>query len=440
MESKLEKLNTKLITFFNLQEFENKGVVFVYSLLILNLWFSVENKYNLLKDKVIELPCSPLIQWCKPVQDFLFLNYYLDFRPIFFTFLLITFTFSIIFLLQRKHGLSFLAFFMTAILSFIPMFIFSNNYGPLNHHQDNYLFWVLLIFLLAKKDRIQLLIIFYFLSYFYSSIPKFTSEFWLLGIFDLSYINYTLSPFFTNLIILSQIIMPFFLLFGKRYMRTLVLIFFEIFHLYTVTLPGVKYTFFWIVVPMLFLLFYEYFEKPKLKDLKDNKLVFATLMLFSFLSLFRLVIPGDDSITKEGSSYGINLFNTVYKTTAKYEDADMKKVIDENIKISNYFEYLQKIQQNCIDDKQRSLNISLTSVYNYYKVVSEINYCKLTYNPWWHNNWIGKMYYEEDLSKLNKTQLFFYNIKKELELGYYVLFIFMGILIIKKFFFEPESK
>jgi hypothetical protein len=82
------------------------------------------------------------------------------------------------------------------------------------------------------------------------------SDMWFLGTIDLPYIDNFFTPILTNATILVQMICSYFLLFGKKYQRIFSLILFEAFHIYSTTIAIVKYSFFWTILPFLYILFY----------------------------------------------------------------------------------------------------------------------------------------------------------------------------------------
>jgi hypothetical protein len=306
--------------------------------------------------------------------------------------------------------------------------------------QNQYLFYGLIIFFLAKSDRIKLLSLFYFLTYFYSSVPKLTSEAWVLGLLPIPFIPLSISPIATNLVILSQILFPFFIFYGNRYLRLTSIILFELFHFYTSAMVRIQYSFFWTVVPFVYLLFFENRELPEKGMFKRNTLVTLVLVVFTILSLARLLIPGQDQFTKEGSSYGLNMFNISQSLFVKYDDSSMN-FISTSTRPTNFYEVLTEVKNNCVDEKERRLEIWIQTTYELRKVVDQKNYCKLSYNAWSHNDWISEgIYVEQDLSKLNKTQLFLQENSEYLYFGYLLLFGFMSLLTIYKIFFENKGK
>lgn len=451
MESKLyqniEVVDDYLVSFFKLEELKNKkSLQVVYFSLVMSLWVFVYSFYRFLNSKIFNTTCWPFFDWCSNLQEIVLLNSNLELRSLLYTFLLLLFTFSFLSFYKKKFGISLLLSSSVFFLSIFPIFIFTNSYNALIHHQEHYLFYAFLIFLFARHSRIQVLAVFYFLTYFLSTFPKYTSEFWTLGLVISPFIPSYLTPIASNIVILSQLILPFFLLFGKKKYRIFALIFFEIFHLYSVNIATVNYIFFWIILPIIYVLYYDGYEKPETKIFRKNSLVVVIIAIFIFLSLYRLVIPGNDALTKEGSSYSMNMFSAFYKQDIEYQDKNMQisKFFPTQDRYGIYFydfygllSYIQK--QNCIDEKPRSLKVNLYTTYNSYEMVNEVNYCNLQYNPWRHNEWIGKnIVYNEDLNKLNKMQLFFYNIKEELVFFYTTLFIFMSALTISKFFKEKE--
>ncbi len=171
---------------------------------------------------------------------------------------------------------------------------------------------------------------------------------------------------------------------------------------------------------------------------QKNIAVNIVLLIFCFLSLVRLLIPGDDQVTMEGSGYALNMFNTSYFVKFEYQNSDMKET--KGSFPMSYSALLHDIQKNCIDDRPRYLHLSLISQYNIYEVINESDYCKLEYKPFSHNEWIGRdLKYGEDLDKLNSSQRLFHSIQTELKFVYSFLFFFMTILTISKFMKKDDK-
>ena len=430
----IERLDAYFKKLFSLREVENnRGLILVYAVLLINIWVFMNSAYYYLKSGVYQTSCWPFITWCGPIQDAILFNNYLYLRPAVLAFLLFLFVVSSIALIKNKIGLSFIFSFLICLFWLFPIFIFTNNYNDLIHHQHHYLFYVLLIIFFARHSRIQLLIVFYALTYFFSSIPKFTSDTWLLGFVKAPYIPIVLLPFGTIFVILVQLILPYFLLFGSRYIRISAAIFFEAFHIYLAAIGSVGYSFFWITVPMIYILFCEYYERPSADTFRGNSLTTSVFVLFCFLSLVRLIIPGDDQYTMEGSGYALNMFNTATVDVIDYQDK-LGKNSTSTLFLTGYSGLLQDLQKNCIDERERSLRIDRVSAYDKYEVVNENNYCKLTYKPFWHNDWINPRLVYQDMSKLNAVQQFILEYKDFIHLSYLTIFILLSFLIISKLF------
>jgi hypothetical protein len=433
----LRKIDERAKKFFGLEKGIHPSETAIQAVILVATFMFLHNYMFNMGTKAIHVACWPFFQSCRALQDIVLFNYIPDYRGMFLAFLMLALTFSGLALFKRYYGISFLLSFVVYLLTLFPLLISTDGYNALVHHQDQYLFYACLIFYLAREKRVQLLIFFYALTYLYSSIPKFTSEYWILGLIPLPYFNELLAAPASNVVTFLQIILPTFILFGNRYFRYASVILLESFHFYSMTISNVGFSFYWVTIPFIYLLFAEYFERIELETFRKNIVATFVLLVFTGLSFVRLVIPGSDMYTTEGSGYALNMFNT-YHTRL-----DISGDIDPNVnREEHYYIYpiLQRVRGICKDGKAHRLSITFGSIYNKALIVDEPDLCKLEYKPFWRNAWIHDppIAYSENLNLLNETQKLFKYYYNEVQMFYFYVFTVNCLFILYKLFEKKD--
>lgn len=458
MNNLIDRIDSFAERIFKLENFSDykDKVIFI----LVNIMFvqSAVQFYKFLDVLTIKVACWPFFQSCGPIQDYVLLNVAPGYRPLYFSFLFFLFTLVFYAFYKNKYGLSFLLSFVVFCYNLLPYVIFTDYYNPVITYFNMYFFYTALIIFFSRHSRRELLAIFLALSYLFPGYSKLISEHWVIGLIPMPYIPNSLLPIFTNLTTISQLIFPCIFLFGRGLLKKITVYIQELYHAYSATLPTVGFNFLYYNGPLLLILYLDDSLKINRNIFKKNIPGLAVILLFIFMSNVRIIVPFNDTITKE-AVYGINVFSNPYKTDVSFQDKNMnyvrvyseKKEFDpysqlrqiRNINLimntyPNYFALLSHIQkENCIDERPRHLMVKLETIYNSYEVIDEKDYCKLTYSPFSHNSWInpnGK--YVEDTSKLNSLQLYLHDNRESIELILTLIYFLVVIFLIYKFMEE----
>jgi hypothetical protein len=437
---RVEGFSYKFFRLENFSDYKDK-VIFV----LLNLMFiqSAVQFYKFLDVQVIKVACWPFFQSCGLIQSYVLLNIAPGYRPLYFSILFLIFTTIFYYLYKGKYGVSFLLSLVAFCYNLFPYIIFTDYYNPVVTYFNMYYFYTALIVFFSRHSRRELLAIFLALTYLFPGYSKLISEHWVVGIIPMPYVPNYLLPIFTNLTIFTQLVFPFIFLFGRGLVKRFSVYLQEIYHVYSATLPTVGFNFLYYNCPLLIILFLDDKLKISIRNFKNNFPAIIIFVIFIFLSNVRIFVPYNDSLTKE-AIYGINVFASPYSENVEYLDANLRvqnsgmsvrefdpfdqlRQIRNIPRLTSYFPnmyvLIDRIQQNCIDDKPRYLKIKMETFYSSYLVVDEKDYCKLDYKPFSHNKWIKESRPTfEDLTKLNNTQRFFHAYRPEFELLYTCIF------------------
>lgn len=452
----IDAFGFKIFRLDNFSDYKDK-VIFV--LLNIMLVQSAVQFYKFLDVQIIKVACWPFFQSCGPIQDYVLLNAAPGYRPLYFSILFLIFTVIFYFFYNQRYGASFIFSFIAFCYNLLPYIIFTDYYNPIVTYFNMYFFYTALIIFLGRHSRRELIAIFLALSYLFPGYSKLISEHWVIGIIPMPYVPYLLLPIVTNLTTLSQLVFPFIFLFGAGIFKRYTVYLQELYHAYSATLPTVGFNFLYYNGPLMIILYLDDKLRIDKNVFKKNIPGLLIILLFVFMSNIRILIPYNDTITKEGI-YGINVFSNPYKQNIVYQDSNFNEVhlfseskefnpYDQlrqirNIRkimstYPNFYALLSKIQANCIDDKPRYLKVKLETIYSTYEVINEVDYCKLKYKPFSHNEWIkidGK--YEVDLTKLNFVQLYMHNNRQMIELGLTAVFYLVIILGLYKLY-NPQK-
>lgn len=240
--------------------------------------------------------------------------------------------------------------------------------------------------------------------YFSSAFVKLDAS-WIGGDLFNSMINglplvpFILTPFLTNIVIIFEGILIFFLFSNSGLRRNTVFYFFVVFHLYSMILVGLRYPIH--CLPVLYFLFSPqlhrkiFFPKVKLKHL-----VFFIYPLFIItMSLLPSLVDPLWKITLVGQRFTLNMFEQnrqcIVNIQTYYKDGTTK-TFKENVSKAydrcNIYSYYFPQKQKCLKNK----NIE-KSVFNFSASINggpfldyvvDKNICELNYNAWSANKWI----------------------------------------------------
>jgi hypothetical protein len=398
--------------------------------------------------------CHAYFPQCHYYQNLYFLNDYLYLKGVFYAFCLIFLTLACILFIKKMYGLSHLFTILLSFFSIIPSYLLLGEFNELIQHEYHYLFFVTLIFILVRKGRFEFLMIFYAIVYLFAGLSKMISIDWLIGHLTVPYLNTEYLFVLTILLTLFQLISPYFLLFGGKYTRYIAVLLSEAFHIFTSALPLVSYSFIVITLPFIYILFVEGYRHPNLYQYRRSFAGFFVIFWFSFISFVRILIPGNDYFTAEGSRYALNMFASKYKCVVEFQDRDMnlvdglKKFGTGSMIFTKFpgtfcspWETLYLAWSECVDERPRSLKITLYSKYFSHVMVDEKNLCNLQYKPFSKNSWVHDSTYDQAFNKsvMNPRELWFFERKDIFFNIYYVIFYMIAFLIIWNTFFKHKK-
>ncbi len=222
----------------------------------------------------------------------------------------------IVYLMWKKDWVH--AHFLLTVLWLWKMFvIFVLSYiiaGPYDYY--HVILTAILLFIPFKEYFLKLAFVF---LYFMSVTTKFDST-WVVGSYfsamktGLPLFPDALTPFFSNLVIFSQVIGCWFLLSKRWVFQRAALIFFVSFHLYSGIL--VHYTYPSIALPPLLILFgplYRHTPTPFSKKALWGWLVILIIAAFQVLGF---IVPGDRRMSLEANRFGMFMFEANHQCIA----------------------------------------------------------------------------------------------------------------------------
>lgn len=260
-------------------------------------------------------------------------------------------------------------------------------------------FGIILLFLPHKEFFLKLFIVF---LYVLSTVAKIHPA-WIEGSY---FTNLSLGlpvfvdssiPFFTNLVILAEMVGSWFLLSANRLLQRTALIFFVTFHLYSGIL--VEYRYPATVLPMILILFgpwYRYQVIPLDRKSIIGWMFILTLLIMQFVPR---IIPGDEKLTLEGNRYGLYMFESNHQCISEYiilnkdgTNNTINRVSNTARHRCNPYIYWFKLKQRCEQNEEiQAISWKFDHSINgrpFLRIVDEKNICELEYKPFSHNNWI----------------------------------------------------
>lgn len=293
------------------------------------------------------------------------------------------------------------------------VWVFFLTYGAAGNY-DYYDLVLGFVFLFMQNKLYFAKISFVFL-YFLASTIK-IDEGWIFGnyfntlITGAPIISDSLVPFFTNLVILMQIVGTWFLLSNNKIIQKFVFLYFLLFHIYSGFI--VNYRYISISIPALVIIFgynfkfLSFIEKPEFKILKINRqTIFGYIFLFVLFigQMIGILIPGNQKKTLEGNYWGVFMFEAAHQCVSNYSVEKIDSLANSttrNFKNENHiannrcdpYMYWYKLKSKC--EKDSSIQkISWTfdhsiNGHQYERIVDVEDACKLTYSTFSHNDWI----------------------------------------------------
>lgn len=298
------------------------------------------------------------------------------------------------------------ALLVTFSWKFIWVFFLSYSVaGNFDYYDMGFAF--VLLFLQNKAYFAKLMFVWF---YFLASTIK-IHEGWIFGTYLTSLItgapffSNKLTPFFTNIVIVMQIVGSWFLFSKNKILQRLSFLYFSMFHIYSGILVNLRYIA--ISIPALYILFAndkhidEDADKPFEVKKVDRSTVFGYTFMFSILA-FQMIayyIPGDQKKTLEGNYYGLYMFEANHQciSTATFYFKDGREPLvrtRENHLANNRcdaYRYYFALHNLCKDSSFNKISWTFDHSINghkYERMVDEENVCTLTYSPLAHNKWI----------------------------------------------------
>lgn len=266
-----------------------------------------------------------------------------------------------------------------------------------NYEYYVFLFGVILLFLPHKEFFLKLSLV---LLYSLSVVAKIHPSWITGGYFTSLYQGLPLFPdwsipFFTNFVMLMELVGAWFLFSKNQIVQRAVLIFFILFHLYSGILVGYRYPA--TVLPMLLICFGPWFRHIPVP--LNKRSIAGWCIVFSLLCIQFIprAIPGDEKLTLEGNYYGLYMFEAnhqcISSVTFHSKNEESLASVSASAVARNrcdpYF-HMFRLQQRC-DDSIDRIEWQFDHSINgepFLRIVDEINVCDLTYKPFSHNNWI----------------------------------------------------
>lgn len=281
------------------------------------------------------------------------------------------------------------------------IFGFFFTYGVLGNY-DYYDMGLAFVFLFVRNKEYFAKLTFVFF-YFLASTIK-IHESWILGNYlrefalGAPFIPNDLLIYFTNLVIIMQIIGCWFLLSNNKILQRLAFIYFMLFHIYSGII--VEFRYIAISIPALFILFYEH-TNFKIKAISKQTIVgYLFLLLLLCGEMVAIFIPGDQKKTLEGNYWGLYMFEANHQCISiseiSYFDTTPKLLEKKENHISNNrcdpYKYWRVLKTKCERDSNiKSIKWTFdhsVDGHPYERIVDVGNACNLEYSTFAHNDWI----------------------------------------------------
>lgn len=204
-------------------------------------------------------------------------------------------------------------------------------------------------------------------------------------------------PFWTNLVMVMEMIGAWFLLSKYPWLQRTALVFFICFHLYSGIL--VQYRYPATVMPMLLVLFGPWYKWTPIPLTKRSLIGWSMVVFLILLQLSPKMIEGDEKLTLEGNSYGLYMFESNHQCISEavyhYAAGDTKT----DIRIGNSarnrcdpYRFWFKYNEQCEHDPEiSSISWQFDHSINgqdFLRIVDVDDVCSVDYKPFSHNEWI----------------------------------------------------
>ncbi len=426
----LQALRARYRTLFSIHEIEENtmlqwlfGAVLLYFYVTFSQWIS-----SPLLTAEADTTCWPYFQGCNSLHFLSYLQH--GYSQTTFYMVLFGIMIAITYLMWKKrwtsaHALLLLLFAWKFFASFVLAMSIAGVY-------DYYhlIMTAVLLFLPYKEYFAKIVFV---LLYFLSATVKFYPT-WVLGNYftamepGLPLLPDSLTAFWTESVIVSQVFGCWFLLSRNRVVQRIALVYFSIFHFYSGTLVLFNYpTVAELVLLVLFGPWYRHQWPPLTKRSIAGWVFVGIIVLFQTPGH---LIPGDEKITMEGYRLGMWMFDANHQCISEYSVVYNEGVVrtphtyaalpgapcigsncvterETKKQGSQWVEHIRvespKAEYRCNPYVAWQSRMSLCSKNvervaftfdhsinggPFYRIVDVPNMCDLTYKPFTHNTWI----------------------------------------------------
>lgn len=401
MNNLKQKISKLYSDFFSVEEIANSHLLkILYAALWLGFYVSLHvwfyRKYGLIENEL----CWPHLQDCYRFR--LFEAYPKSYSgnlayAVVYCFLIL----SAIFAYLKKWNLAHFSF-LVIFLFKSYIFLFVTYSIPANFEHFNLL---LCFFYLVFPNKLHFTRLSFILMYFSTALVKITDS-WIVGTYFTSlelgmpYVNNNWVPFFSNLVILAEILFPWFFDSTNKIYRYGSLGFFIIFHVYSILFVGYHYpTFTLIPLLVLFCIKDRTYSVKISTNPKSYLLGSMFLILLILINTLPKFISKDYAITTHWQKYGLSMidfnYQCVSKTTIFLKDKKTLKDTYASSKSMNRcgpYNQFQRLKHRCTTDNDiESISWKFYQSINgspFYQIVNVENACLLNYNLIEKNDWI----------------------------------------------------
>jgi hypothetical protein len=293
---------------------------------------------------------------------------------------------------------------LLTLFSWKVIWIFFLTYGMGGNY--DYYDMVLTFCFLFLQNKLYFAKLSFVWMYFLASTIK-VHEGWIFG----NYLNslYTGAPlfpekwlpWFSNVVILMQMIGAWFLLSKRKVLQQLAFFYFLTFHIYSGFI--VSYRYITVSIPALVVLFSNWNlfkdEEFKIKNISKNTFLGYLFLVFLFVGqTVAIAIPGDQKKTLEGNYYGLYMFEAnhqcismanVFKDSGEVQPINRQNIIANNR--CDPYRYWFELKNICEKDGVSHITWTFDHSINgnqFERIVETSDACTLSYKAFSHNTWI----------------------------------------------------
>lgn len=349
--------------------------------------------------------CPPYLWDCGKYYFFDDLPYGYSAGYFYVTMFMILFA-SIYHVLKNKIAIAHLLLLVTFAWKILWIFLLTYG-GQGNYDYYDLTFAFILLFLPHKIYFAQVSFVW---LYFLASTIK-IDDGWILGnyfkalITGAPIISENLTPFFTNLVILMQMLGAWFLFSNNKILQRIVFLYFLAFHIYSGFIVNFRYI--TISIPALVILFgnLKLFDKITFRVLPISPKTIAGYAFLAVLLIGQMIgiwIPGDQKKTLEGNYWGLFMFEAAHQCKSNivvFNPENPEEILREvktksniaNNRCDPYFDFYRIKRNFCENISNPKVSWTFDHSINghpFERIVDEANICTKEYKSFQHNEWI----------------------------------------------------